>query len=158
VANEPTDAEIEAGLGTQPESRWQELWDAWAEVEAEPTHVAWAGGDQVGTTVVDGVERPVLQMPYALYSDSVERLRRAIGGLGIIVVFPWPDWEGMTRYRSGQGLADAPVADAARLATAVLRGERFCEGNIEAALDDGTLAAIIQRLRRWFDHERPLSS
>ncbi|MEV6323868.1 DUF6508 domain-containing protein [Nocardia sp. NPDC051787] len=47
----------------------------------------------------------------------------------------------------------APVADAARMLTAVVRAERFCDGAILAALRDGTLPAALQRLRIWYQQQ-----
>jgi hypothetical protein len=44
-----------------------------------------------------------------------------------------------------------PVADAARMATSLMRGERFCDGLIASALEDGTFAAMMERLRSWHD-------
>jgi hypothetical protein len=113
--------------------------------------MTWGGGEQVDTTVIDGVERPVFQMPYAIYSEEVERLLAALGGLGAIVPFNWPAWEGMARYRGSTALDAAPVADAVRMATAIIRAERFSEGGIGETLADGTLFAVVRRLRRWHD-------
>src|SRR6266567_3206196 len=38
-----------------------------------------------------------------------------------------------SRYGGGAGLADAPVAEVARLATAIIRGERFSDGTIDSS-------------------------
>jgi len=43
------------------------------------------------------------------------------------------------------------VADAARLSTVYLHGERFNEGAIGIALRSGAFAAIIARLRSWYE-------
>jgi len=55
-------------------------------------------------------------------------------------------------------MASAPVADAARLATVIVRGERFCAGTLSVAISDGTLNAILARLRRWFEAELPAAA
>lgn len=154
MPGDPTDDEVEATLAAQPTKRWQELWGAVDALDAQPEHVTWAGGQQIDTTVVDGVERPVFEMPYVVYSDAVERVLRLLAELRVIMPFRWPDWDGVSRYRSGRGLADAPVADAARLASVIVRADRFCDGTVAATLEDGTLPAILGRLRRWFDEER----
>jgi hypothetical protein len=69
------------------------------------------------------------------------------------VSFDWPAWDGAVRYPCGEGMASAPVADAARLATVIVRGERFCDGTLAGAISDGTFSAILARLRRWFEVE-----
>ena len=56
-------------------------------------------------------------------------------------------WDGLDHYRSGERLADAPVADAVRMITAIVRSERFCDGAIESAWCDGRFPAALARLR-----------
>ena len=43
----------------------------------------------------------------------------------------------------------------ARLATTYVRGERFGDGAIQQAIENGALLAILNRLRRWFKIEHP---
>lgn len=64
----------------------------------------------------------------------------------VVAPFNWPSWDGVERYRCGAGLAGAPVAEAARLAAAYIRSERFCDGAIDGGIRDGTFAAILERL------------
>ena len=149
VSENPSDAQIEELLRAVPAERWQELWAAFDAIDRNGAHTRWEGGQQTGTVLVDGVEKPVYQMPYAAYSDELERLVRAISGAGLVVPCPWPDWDGIERYRDGRGLEDAPVADTVRLLTAIVRSERFTEGSIGGALDSGVLPAALERLRRW---------
>jgi uncharacterized protein DUF6508 len=55
---------------------------------------------------------------------------------------------GGCQYRGPTALRAASVADAARMATFVIRSDRFCEGTIDAAIRDGTFGAILERLLR----------
>lgn len=91
-------------------------------------------------------------MPYAIYSDATQHLL-ALYDLDILVPFKWPGWEGIEKYRGGTCLDSAPVADALRMVTAIIRAYRFSEGTIGATLDDGTLQAALRRLRRWHEEE-----
>ncbi len=150
----PTDEAIEARLATVPDDGWVQLWDAVDQLAAEVEHATWAGGDEGATTIVDGVEVPVLHLPYVVYGEAVNRLVQLLYGLGLIVPFNWPAWDGARRYRTGRGLTTAPVADAVRLLTAVVRADRFSEGTIAVTLDDGTVPAALSRLRQWYDEER----
>lgn len=149
----PTDAEIEDHLRRAPKDRWPALWAAIDDVEHEDEHTTWGGGQPVGTTIVDGVEHPVVEMPYAIHSDATQRMLRALYDLNVLVPFRWPGWDGIDKYRGGTGLDSAPVADAVRLASAIIQADRFSEGTIGATLDDGTLLAAIHRLRRWQNDE-----
>lgn len=132
-SSEPTDAGIEAHLLSVSPQAWAAIWSAADDVAAEPVHLTWEGGGQM--------------LPYPVYSPAVQRLRTALGAL--VVVFSWPGWTGVHRYRGGSGMAEAPVADAVRMVTAVLRSERFTDGSIDGALRDGTLSAAVERLRAW---------
>lgn len=137
---EPSDEDIEASLRAVPDERWVELWAAWDALEREDVHTTW--------------DTSPGHLPYASYSEAVERALAALAGVGGVVPFDWMNWDGGQRYPAGQGLDEAPVTDALRLTTAVIRGERFFEGTIATALEDGALAAIVQRLRRWVEEER----
>ena len=151
---ETTDEEaaMQAALESVPNDRWAEIAVALAEVLAEPEHLRWDGGYQVGVRVVDGVEKPVTQMPYAVYTPAAERLRSALGWF--VVPYAWPDWDGTQRYRRGTGMAAAPATHAVRMITAVLRSERFGEGSIGGAISDGTLPAAVRRVLAWHDEQR----
>lgn len=79
----------------------------------------------------------------------------ALRSLAGVVVFDWGAWGGHQRYAAGKGLDAAPVTDAIRLVTALSRLERFADGTIDDAANNGTIAAIATRLHRWHDTERP---
>ncbi|WP_240197119.1 DUF6508 domain-containing protein [Nonomuraea lactucae] len=148
LAAGPSDEEIAARLAAQPGERWRELFALADALTPADLEVTWRGGQEAGPGVT--------QAPYPVYGDAVERILGLLGELGVVVVFGWPDWvRGNPLWPGGRGLEDAPVADAARLATAIVRGERFGDGTIGHALETGTLQAVLRRLRRWHDEERP---
>ena len=146
---DPVDAEILGVVTALSPEQWDAIWSASAEVDDDAERVRWEGGQRRLMTDRNGVEREVTSMPYAEYSPAVDRLRVALAAL--MVPFAWPDWDGVQRYRDGDGLEDAPVTDAVRLIIAVLRSERFSEGSIAGAIDRGTLPAAVRRLRSWYD-------
>ena len=154
---DPTDEEIAALLAAISPEDWSRLWQAVDELNdvqgGSSGLLRWAGGEQAGTTMVHGVETPVHQVPYAVYSDTVNRLVRHLYELRLVTPFNWPEWAGTARYRTGRDLAGAPVADAVRLITAVVRADRFYDGAIAASIEDGTLPAALRRLRDWHGRE-----
>jgi hypothetical protein len=150
---DPGDSEILDVLASQTAGLWRQLFAAADLLDAEGDRVEWTPGRSP-----DGA----LAFPYPVYSPAVRSVERLLYELGVIVAsFDWMAWD-MAHYAGGDGLASAPAAMAARVATAIFRGERFADGTIAAALSDGTLRAVLARLRRWFDEERasawPLSS
>ena len=148
------DDEIEQRLRAAPDGRWSELWSAVDALRADPDKGRWAGGEAVRTIVIDGVEKPVIQMPYVIYGDAALDVIAKVGGLGASEPFDWQAWDGLNRYRAGRGLDHAPVAEAIRMLTAIVRADRFFEGTLLASLENGAFMAAIDRLRRWYDGER----
>ncbi|MGV3758366.1 MAG: DUF6508 domain-containing protein [Actinomycetota bacterium] len=132
---------------------WRALWRALDDVAGRTEHATWAGGET--RTEADG--RTVTSWPYPVYHPSVEALRSAIGGARLMVVYDWPVWPDLPRYRDEPALlADAPVADAVRMVVAVIRSERFSDGSLEGALTSGLLQTALARIRRWAaEHGRP---
>ncbi len=149
-----SDTEIEARLRAASDERWQDLWDAVDGLAVEPQKGQWAGGETVRTITVDGVEKPVTQMPYVIYSAAALDVIAKVGALGASQPFDWMAWDGLNRYPRGRGLEEAPVAESIRMVTAIVRADRFGEGTLLAGFEDGTIMAVIDRLRRWYDEER----
>nr|WP_260173630.1 DUF6508 domain-containing protein [Nocardioides albus] len=126
-----------------PEERWRDVFEAADGLTADDRDFAWGGGQKT--------ESGAIQMPYPVYSDRVRQLYRSLPGAGI----DWMKWmRGNPLVRDPSRLAGAPVADAARLATVCVRGERFNDGVFGRAVQDGTVDAIIARLRTWCETER----
>jgi hypothetical protein len=146
-----SDSEIEHRLRAAADRRWQDLWDALHALVAEPEKGRWAGGE---TVVVDGVEKPVIQMPYVIYSAAVSDVIANVAALGASQPFDWQAWDGLNRYPNGRGLGEAPVAESIRMITAIVRADRFGEGTLLASLEDGTFLAAVDRLRGWYEEQQ----
>lgn len=143
---DPDDQPFVDSLRSITPDAWEELWQAVDAVAAQTDYATWEGGETREGR--DG--RPVTTMPYPAYHPSVDRLRSAIGSADLMVPFEWPDWADLPHYRDDPTrLADAPVADAVRMITAILRSERFTDGSIEGALESGLLLAALARVRTW---------
>jgi O-acetyl-ADP-ribose deacetylase (regulator of RNase III) len=142
-ALDPSDAEVEAELRSVPGEKWRELFELADGLTAEDRDFSWGGGEKNA----DGV----IQWPYPKYSDRLRQLYVALPGANI----DWMKWMSGNPLRTDPArLASAPVADAARLATVYVRGERFNDGVFGRAFQDGSMDAIIARLRAWVDAGR----
>lgn len=67
--------------------------------------------------------------------------------------FDWQAWDGLNGYPKGRGLDGALVAESIRIVNPIVRADQFGEGTLLANLEDGTLMAAIDRLRRCYDEE-----
>lgn len=152
--NGPAETEITEALRAGSADDWDALRAAVDALAEETVFAAWVGGQVVGTTTVDGEERPVFQMPYPAYSEPVQKVMERVGALGLIVPFDWVHWEGVPRYRDHPSeLEAAPVSDAVRMLVAVQRSERFGDGSIEGALESGLIQTALARIIRWYTEE-----
>ena len=78
--------------------------------------------------------------------DAIAELVGHLYGLGLVVPFDWNAWFTMDRYPNGRGLAEVSPAESVRLITAYVRGDRFNDGALHQALDDGSIASAIARI------------
>jgi len=93
---------------------------------------------------------PVWSSPgIATRSDSSAFIEHAYD-LGLVVSFDWPAWYSPQRFPAGLGLDLAPVADAVRLITSLVRGERFSDGAVLDGITDGSIPAAIDKLWSWY--------
>ncbi|MCM3266498.1 DUF6508 domain-containing protein [Streptomyces thermoviolaceus] len=125
-------------LAAPDDPAWQELAEAHDALTDADREVPWGGGQR----------RPngAIQVPYPVYSEPLRRVVTALWNVGAVS----PDY----RISSGPIPQVPPSgrmapADAVRAATAVLAGERRCDGMIADAVKDGTFDALVAALRAW---------
>lgn len=142
---DPDDDQIVAAMAAHPPEKWRELFTKMDALTSADLRVEWHGGNEV---------RPgVRHMPYPVYGDAVRAIQLALAELNVVVVFDWQTWMADHAY-SAERVPRLSVADTARLATAIIRGERFHDGAIAQAIDSGVFTAILDRLRTWHETER----
>ncbi len=99
----------------------------------------WSGGDKV-----DGV----FQMPHLTYSDKVIEFFRSLHSTKFMVNFDWGSWdEGRDIIASPRLIQQADLLTLRMLLTAVVRNDRFCEGALLSAIEDGIIQEILGRLK-----------
>lgn len=93
------------------------------------------------------------QLGYPVYSGRVDSIHFALSSVGAVTpAYHWmkfapPQLSGEETYSP---------ADAVRVATLVVRGERFSDGTIGTALLDGTLFAVAAALVGWYRYGQDL--
>ncbi len=108
--------------------------------------VAWSPSTGEGSTT------DPLVLAYPQYDAWVDELVTALVSVNAMPVFDWMSWDGYRRFPRGTGLGASPVADAMRLVTTIVRGERFCDGTIATAVENGSLVAAAERIATELDH------
>ena len=81
---------------------------------------------------------------------DVDELGDLLYRLGLVTVFDWPSWYSPEQYAGGRGLETASTADAVRLITSYIRGDRFSDGALASGLHDGAIGAAVRRLWEWY--------
>jgi hypothetical protein len=132
----PDDAALVMALDCTQASAWRALVELDEDFRARPH----AEDDCVWP------ERPG-QAPYPDYSPRVQESRRALAEVGAVT--PSYHWMQHKPPAAGPG-GKLSAADAVRLATTIIRSERFGDGNIGAAVDAGVLQAVIAALADWY--------
>lgn len=95
-------------------------------------------------------ERPdgVIVVGFPVYGERVERACGLLYEVGAVT--PAYEWMRHTPPELPEDGAPLAPADAIRLATATLRSERFGDGMIAKALEDGTFQAVLASLAAWY--------
>jgi len=93
----------------------------------------------------------VIQMPWFERSERLDALITAIASAGLVLPdFDWMTWlespDGVDLQREPGRIERATERELAQLLTAIIRGDRFAEGNIAGALESGHLVRILRRL------------
>lgn len=124
---------------------------AWADRLADP---GFSFGAWVEPTRGD---HGVIQVGWYDISDRGQQFVSEMYELGWVYSFDWMTWletPAGRRLSSGpEHILSATADDLARLLTAIMRGERFGDGNIEGAFHSGILLAIARRARELVESD-----
>ncbi|HET9380113.1 MAG TPA: DUF6508 domain-containing protein [Streptomyces sp.] len=133
------DRRLLAQLAPHGSDAWRELAEAFDALTDEDRDVKWGGGQQQ--------PNGARHVAFPLYSKPLQRAVSALSGVGAVT--PEHHWTAVPMPQpppAGQTLAPA---DAVRAATAIVRGERFCDGHIAESVEDGLFDAVAVSLRAW---------
>jgi hypothetical protein len=133
------DRRLIAQLKGAGEAVWRNLAEAFDVLTDEDRKVGSGGGQKL--------REGVYQVSFPVYSKPLLRAVHALNSVGAVTPeHRWMDNQ-YPVFRRGDRLHPA---DAVRAATAIVRGERFCEGTITAAVNAGLLDAVADSLRAWY--------
>ena len=95
-------------------------------------------------------KKGVISMTFSSLSPEEKAFNKMIYQEGwIIDGFDWPEWAQTDEFKDlfskPEALAKASADQLAKLLTALVRKERFCEGTMASASAEGVLVSITQR-------------
>lgn len=132
--SDPDDATLLAGLDITQTEAWRALMQLDRDFRDRP-HL---DDDCVWSSVPD-------------YGARVEAACRRLAEVGAVTPkYPWTRQEPPSLGADGR----LEPADAVRLATTIIRSERFGYGQIERALNAGGLQAVVASLSSWYRGQR----
>jgi hypothetical protein len=122
----------------------------WLPILAAPDFIT--GHGQGGEVDAQGV----IQVPWFEYDERIAGWPGVCdGGTLIVMGFDWMTWlgtpDGKALSSDPAAIAGASSADLARLVTAIVRGDRFSEGNLAGAIERGFVTAICRRAATLLD-------
>jgi Family of unknown function (DUF6508)/HD domain len=145
---DPGDQALLAALDRDRRTQWRLLADTargWRVEDGDCT-VTTVGAQSVGAQSGGAQSDGSLWPGYPVYGDRVRAVVEALSAVGAVT--PAYDWMTFSAPQLSWEESYSP-ADAVRAATAVVRGERFCDGTIGTAWEDGTLHAVTVALADW---------
>ena len=93
-------------------------------------------------------QNEIAALGYPTYGERVQRACEALYKVGAVTpTYHWMNRPAQVMPSDGTALRPA---DAIRVATAVVRGERFCDGTIGQALEKGALQNVLTSLATWY--------
>jgi len=88
------------------------------------------------------------------YRQFVTEFMEGLHERHLNVVFDWGKWKcGEKLFFHPNLIAQATAADCLKLITSCVRKDRFCEGFMAQALEQGVIAACLKRLREFYPSE-----
>ena len=130
----------DATLITALDLKQADAWRALAELDADFLARPHADDDCLWP------QRPG-QVPYPDYGARVQAARDLLEEVGAVTpAYPWMQQRPPALDAEGK----VSTADAVRLATTIIRSERFGDGNIGAAVESGALQAVVAALAAWY--------
>ncbi|MBI4934326.1 MAG: hypothetical protein HY828_10635 [Actinobacteria bacterium] len=137
VAEDP----VVVGLHCAPRSAWVRLLDAIDVLGLVDHYGVWRGG-----MTIEG-DDGVVDMPWVDYVDEVDRLVQALHEVNAIV-----DVDSIEMDTARQMVTSDPsnVTETVRMISTIVRVDRFSEGQLLRALNEGTLQVLVRRLATWY--------
>ncbi|MEA5032131.1 MAG: DUF6508 domain-containing protein [Sphaerochaeta sp.] len=133
--------DLSAHLAEISQDQWKKLFDLIPEIE----NTTYFGE----VTCKDGIIYP------STWAEIVNRFHEYVYEIGLVVDFDWPHWDEGKQILSIEDpdLFKYPAVTLCKLLTAIVRSERFVEGNLIAYFEDGTILKILRALEKHYGNK-----
>ena len=82
-------------------------------------------------------------------SEIIEKFRTISYDLKLVIPFNWGDWkEGKEVYEKDCVYSDLDIVTLCKLITVIIRNDRFCEGFLISAFEEGKISRILHAMDR----------
>ena len=128
-------------------TEWSKLFELNDRILNSKSFGEMAGGEKI--------EENVSTFPYWKWSDITTEFNKTVHDMKLIVSFDWPDWEeGSKLLRDHkQTFQDLDEITLCKLMTVIVRADRFSDGTLVGALEDGTISKILSALKARINHK-----
>jgi hypothetical protein len=99
-----------------------------------------------GSLIVDESEEGEIQFPFYSSTNIVDEFLSIMYDENLIINFDWPSWEEGKRIMSQGNFIGLDSFTLMKLLTAIVRSDRFNEGNLVANFENGNILKILQEL------------
>ena len=89
-------------------------------------------------------------MPYSIGAPIVTQFHKIVYEIPIIIEFHWLNWDKLETFVKDENFdfdtIDIPTK--CKVITAIVRGDRFCEGNLIAEFESGLILKILKSIEK----------
>ena len=121
---------------------WEPLLALIPEIENTSKFGEWKGGEKSPNGSI--------AMPWCMFAPIVQKFLDAVYAIPIIIRFDWVEWD------EGQKIASdvdfefdtLDIVKKCKLITAIVRGNRFCEGVLVSVFESGLIVKILKSIEK----------
>jgi hypothetical protein len=97
----------------------------------------------------DDEDSEVLTFPFYIEAPVVREFEKHCYELGIVIDFDWSKWDEGRELLSGDKsvIETLDLITLCKLITAIIRNDRFCDGALIGAFEDGLILRILMKMK-----------
>ncbi|MDX9694302.1 MAG: DUF6508 domain-containing protein [Bacteroidales bacterium] len=110
-----------------------------------------------GKVVIDKKSKSrVQQFPYVEFNSLGREFLALIDELKLIVVFDWMSWKEGKQMLDDKNYEGLDAVALCKLITTIVRADRFSEGYLLSAFEDGDMLTILKELKKQVQNDKEI--